>query len=843
MSILLFFKRFSLIYVYLIFISTLLISCGGGETSNSDTDGDGLSDQEETTVHHTSPLLADTDGDGFDDKQEIIEFGFSAATNNYKFNPLIADTPKISVTITSNPDIDLHYTDTDGVSITRGTTNTVTDQSTLITTNASTNSTKVSDTHQAGGELGVDAKGTPSGKLSYQYTNVTTNESVAGWTQTQIDDHKQVVTESEIVENTHVIETSGGSIAYSITIQNEGDIAFTLTSLTLSVLGIDPDVEERFKPIGNLDLDTSFSAFPATSLGPGGSAQNLVFANYNLDVNTTKELLANSSGLVTEVAAYEVVDENGRPYVHDETAIATRTAMVLIDYAPTSGRASEQYAIATNVDPAGSGITARQTMEDILIIPYTTAGGALTGIRDIEAAAATNGQWVVVYVYDNGPDRVVELFDSTTPYDFDNIVLKAGQVLHLVHLNDADLDGLSDRQEALYRSDPLLNDTDGDSASLSDLEEVTAFSINVDGLPVEVRSNPTLIDSDGDGLTDVEERRPPSTTTEPSDPQKVDTDADGLDDGIDPFPATTDIIDITALNITSVTSGTPTNTVVWSNPANLSGIVKGVLWLSYEQTDLSQSIPEPDSAPVDGQIPAVDDPVGSNGWIVRNYSDYTSTSSTEFIHNLAPSFAGAYRYIAYINVDTDNDGIGDIYLRSDQSKTVAVNVATTTVTVTIKGIDMVQCIDYWELISSIQDNRCESYWNFSSNHGVVPETLNRSEATPFNRLYLNIQPVSIGPTGVIIASIPRVNGQCMEVKARLYDSDDKVTNDSSGDERKLITLRWCYRADLWETASDTFHGSKTVALTGGTYNSWMQNSSGKRTNLRLRYSVQFTPNP
>lgn len=843
MSIFQYFKRFS----FILFTSTWLISCGGGgETSNTDTDGDGLSDHEETTIHHTSPLLADTDGDGFDDKQEIVEFGFSVTTNNYKFNPLIADTPKLSVVLTSNPDIDLHYTDTDGVAITRGTSNKVTDQSTLITTNASTNSTKVSDTHQAGGELGVDAKGTPSGKLSYQYTNVSTRESVAGWTQTQIDDHKQVVTESETVENTHVIETSGGSITYSITIQNDGDIAFTLTSLTLSVLGMDPDVEERFKPIGNLDLDTSFSTFPATTLGPGGSAQNLVFANDNLNINTTKELLANSSGLVTEVAAYEVVDENGRSYVHDETAIAARTAMVLIDYAPTAGRVQEQYAIATNVDPAGLGITVSHAMQDILKIPYTTASGALTSVRDVDADTATDGLWVVVYVYDSGPDRVVELFDGTTPYDFDNMVLKAGQVLHLVHLNDADLDGLRDRQETLYRSDPLLSDTDSDSAALSDLEEVTAFTINVDGQPVEVRSDPTLVDSDGDGLTDVEERVPPSTTIQPSDPQKVDTDADGLDDAIDPFAATTDIIDITGLDVVSVTSGTLTNTVTWSNPANLSSIVKGVLWLSYEQqeADLGQEIPEPDDAPANGQIPAVDDTVGSNGWLVRNYSDYTGVPLTEFIHNLAVTFEGAYRYIAYINVDTDNDGSGDLYIRSDQAETVSVNVATTTVKVEILGIDMVQCIDHIFFDGS-QDNRCESYWSFASNHGEVPESLNLAERDSYNKIWLNINPVSIPvfTPGEIIASIPRVTGQCMLVTARLYDADDNVTNDSSGDERRRIDLEWCYRANLWESASGPFTGSQTRALTGGTYNSWMQNSSDKRTQLRLRYRVTFTPDP
>lgn len=261
--------------------------------------------------------------------------------------------------------------------MTTGTTREVTDQSTLITTNTSTNGTKVEDEHTAGGELGVDAKGAPSGKLSYEYSTASTRESTSGWTQTQIDDNKQVFTESEIIENQRDIATSGGSIAYSVTVQNEGEIAFTLTSLALSAQGIDPNFDGRFKPVGNLDLDTAFSSFPAISIGPGGSAQNLVFANRNLDTGTTKDLLENSSGLVTEVAAYEVVDGEGRAFVHDETAIAARTALVLIEYAPTAGRSQEKYAVATNADPDAFGITVREAMQDILDIPYTTNGVSL----------------------------------------------------------------------------------------------------------------------------------------------------------------------------------------------------------------------------------------------------------------------------------------------------------------------------------------------------------------------------------------------------------------------------------------------------------------------------------
>lgn len=43
----------------------------GTDSKNPDTDGDGLSDREEVKVWKTNPLKADTDGDGYNDGEEI----------------------------------------------------------------------------------------------------------------------------------------------------------------------------------------------------------------------------------------------------------------------------------------------------------------------------------------------------------------------------------------------------------------------------------------------------------------------------------------------------------------------------------------------------------------------------------------------------------------------------------------------------------------------------------------------------------------------------------------------------------------------------------------------------
>ncbi|MGN6485173.1 MAG: hypothetical protein ACTHMX_12315, partial [Thermomicrobiales bacterium] len=44
-----------------------------GGTNRTDSDGDGLYDDDETNVYHTDPNNADTDGDGYDDGQEVYD--------------------------------------------------------------------------------------------------------------------------------------------------------------------------------------------------------------------------------------------------------------------------------------------------------------------------------------------------------------------------------------------------------------------------------------------------------------------------------------------------------------------------------------------------------------------------------------------------------------------------------------------------------------------------------------------------------------------------------------------------------------------------------------------------
>jgi len=91
--------------------------------------------------------------------------------------------------------------------------------------------------------------------------------------------------------------------------------------------------------------------------------------------------------------------------------------------------------------------------------------------------------------------------------------LSIGITLPLTPNVDSDGDGLSDKEERRIGTDPHNPDTDGDG--LSDGDEVLKY-----------HTNPMKVDTDGDGLSDGEEVLKYHT-----DPLKVDTDGDGLSDG------------------------------------------------------------------------------------------------------------------------------------------------------------------------------------------------------------------------------------------------------------------------------------------------------------------------
>jgi alpha-tubulin suppressor-like RCC1 family protein len=92
-------------------------------------------------------------------------------------------------------------------------------------------------------------------------------------------------------------------------------------------------------------------------------------------------------------------------------------------------------------------------------------------VRELVGQGAVNSAWLVLHRTSDGVDTQTVIYDPfDAPYDFENLELKAGDVLHLVFVIDEDGDGLRSRQETAFGSDILDPDTDDDG--VQDGEEI-----------------------------------------------------------------------------------------------------------------------------------------------------------------------------------------------------------------------------------------------------------------------------------------------------------------------------------------------------------------------------------
>jgi len=104
---------FSLLTVYLTGSISLVQAQSLGEAT-IDSDGDGLTDVQETTIYHTDPLKADTDGDGFSDSEEISHGYSPLVKEKIKYSAIDSDKDGLSDDWELLLQTDLMNPDTDG---------------------------------------------------------------------------------------------------------------------------------------------------------------------------------------------------------------------------------------------------------------------------------------------------------------------------------------------------------------------------------------------------------------------------------------------------------------------------------------------------------------------------------------------------------------------------------------------------------------------------------------------------------------------------------------------------------------------------------------------------------
>jgi hypothetical protein len=467
-------------------------------SSTADTDGDGLVDDLEH-LYGTSPVLADTDGDGMSDAQEIQQLGFDPNIDPIRFNPLVADIPQLAIVLKSPPIVTLILSDSVGVSKSFSVTK---DQEYAVTideayTDSTVDTIALSQTASNSTTFTNGVPGDPT--ISYDINKTITQDVSFTYSKTQTVENLVAITEAEAFSATRDITASGGILKIVVGFENVGDVPFIIQHVILSAVIPDPSHPGVFFPVGDLILDTGFNytQFEPVTLAPGQSFPIINYINATLDLETAKLLLRNPGELIITVATLELSDLNGVPLPFNFTDIMARDALIVIDYA--GKRRPEKYFVAANSNPLNPGVTAGHALRDILRIPFEAANSAsLIGLRNDPTVRASgpNAFWLVVQTRNNGLGNVVTTYDPRAgDFDFENILLKAGDELFLVWMEDKDGDGIFSRQERLLGTSDLIADSDGDG--WSDFYEVYVS-----------HTDPTKADTDGDGVIDSKDAYP-----------------------------------------------------------------------------------------------------------------------------------------------------------------------------------------------------------------------------------------------------------------------------------------------------------------------------------------------
>ena len=508
--------------------------------SSVDSDGDSISgatsnaqlwDGEEVNKWGTSPSLVDTDGDNRSDFDEII----SNATN-----PLVAQVPSVELDFAGTMDVRLGvtYSDSMGVETSYGS------EYALTTNEASSRTDTVATTEsiETNTTISVEASsGLPPG-VSASYSRSTTEgfstENSAGITRAESRQAQRAYQSSRAAAQNRTVESSTGSLSIGMKIGNPSEIAYTLTNLTVSVMQWDAQ-GKSFRVLG-----TMTPALEAFNLGPGEQRSVPQQVSTTADPGLIQEFLRNPKRLFFQVANFDMENSEGINFVFLEETTKARTGTITIDYGDGT---VERHHVATNVrrnaDGSLAGVKLSTVFDDYLKIPYVTQAWelkmdapaefaqkdgvqVLTSIRSVsnDSASDVNGFWAVFS----------DLADIQSSYkDFGDTVLQRGENLHIAYLKDRDGDGVFDREERFHGSDDLNPDTDSDG--LTDFEEVRQGWEAGAGLvsleyPRVVFPDPTSADIDEDGLTDLEER------AAGTDPHNPDTDSDTIPDGVDARP-------------------------------------------------------------------------------------------------------------------------------------------------------------------------------------------------------------------------------------------------------------------------------------------------------------------
>ena len=350
-----------------------------------------------------------------------------------------------------------------------------------------------------------------------------TNEDSYTWESSQSVSNQQAYTRAYSLASEESKTQTGGEIAVPVTIVNEGNIAYTINSLSLTAYNISPESDgDLGRVIGALESEGDVSI----TLSPGSSSGILNFQNDSLTVSEVMSLLADSRSVVCAVAGYSISmtsDEGTTDFSFEGTTVSAQTAKVTVDYGPnvfnTDGslKKARQFNVATrtkynpdytSVDDRYDSLYLSDIMESLYLDYEEGSSGGNTGllsVSGVENDLDNNKCWYVIHFRNRGDDSTGIVYAVTDmSCDFETIEVRTGDVVEFIYSEDQDQDGLPVRMEELLGTSDETPDSDEDG--LTDYEELNGWASAL--VDETFTSNPALADTDQDGLLDPDDSEP-----------------------------------------------------------------------------------------------------------------------------------------------------------------------------------------------------------------------------------------------------------------------------------------------------------------------------------------------
>jgi len=496
----------------------------------------------------TSPLRADTDGDGLYDREETEAVGGA---------PTIADRPRLTLELTQGTTVGLALDVTYGEDRQEAVTysSSVSESESFVASYGGSASlsqsvwvgfgVEVSTSVTAGVGLGSLGAST---NVNAKLTEKLGFEAEASFSATLGLDYSSSLSRmASTVQNrsrTLTSELKGARLALGVDFVNTGSRAFTVRN---------PAVNAWFwSPAGGrvalATLRQGPSAPTSITLAPGARV-SLLLQDLGVDPTRMLALMAAPYAITFTPAQTQLRSEDGQASSFQLAEVTQNTALVVIDHG--DGAPDVAYA-AANVDRTADGQLAGARVIDLL----AALGSELTTVPvDGGVAYVIDGRAPSFYPEGStppdvgsalgfdfappGPRRIREGWFSIVAShraaagviasgELGDTRVMPGDVVSLALLRDLDRDGLSSREEELLGTSDTDLDSDGDG--LPDYWEAR------EGWLVAITDGDTVVstrrvfpqgraaDSDGDGLSDAEER------LLGSDPLSSDSDGDGVDD-------------------------------------------------------------------------------------------------------------------------------------------------------------------------------------------------------------------------------------------------------------------------------------------------------------------------